>query len=215
MTALNIPTQSWLPWNDLAPMAYTSVRNSGNILAMITQASRYALGEMEAASSNGVYLKNDEIITFDQSALTFAPKPRDTIQPQGLDTRVVLEVSQFNMLNYFELKVRDLIIAYDLQDTCTINRSAPTPDANGLRQRNPTAIYTGVACRLQPLDVQVDFDDPDRVNQTSTYTCFLGQPILLQSGDTIVVSSVEYEVKSQSDISSFDTLTSVTVERIR
>lgn len=211
---LQIDTQSYLPWNE-TNFTHTSVRDSGNVTATIATASRYPMAVGEAAASNGVYLKGDEKITFALNALAFVPKPRDLILPPGeTTTAVVLEVTKNSFLKFWELLVRNLIIAHDLKDVATIRRSTPSPTDTGTRERNPSDFATNVPCRLQPDSTEIDLGE-DRVTQRKRYTCFIGQPLEIEAGDTIVVDGVEYEATEQSDIDQYDTLTRVACERLR
>jgi hypothetical protein len=209
-----IDTQAYLDamWGETG-FAYTSTRDSGDVETELATVCRYTVGEVEAEISNGVYLRNDEKVTFALDALPYDPKPRDWVTPEGEEPRVVLSVVKNPFLKFWDLRCRNLILAYDLRDSATVRRSVPSPTASGLRTRNPTDVYTAVPCRLQPVEMAVDFD-ADRVNQRDTYKCFLGQAIKLQAGDTIVVSGVQYEVTAESRVDSFDTLCTADVERV-
>lgn len=215
-TAGAIASQTYLPWAETTAAGYTSTRTAGDAAATLAAGAwcRYSMSEAEAAASNGVYLHHDEKVTFALDALPWDPKPRDVLTPAGDRPRVVIEATPYRFLRFWDLKVRDLVLAYDLRDTATVRRSAPAPDDAGRRDRNPTDAVTGVPCRLQPLDTATDLTG-ERVDQTRRYTCFLGQPLLLEPGDTLVVSGVEYEAVGQSDIDQFDTLTRVACERLR
>jgi hypothetical protein len=215
-TAGAIDTQAYMPWAEATAATYTSTRTAGDATATLPAGGwcRYTLGEVEAAVSNGVYLRTDETVTFALDALPWEPKPRDTLAPAGLSARVVLDVSPYRFLKFWSVKVRDLVLAYDLRDTCTVRRSNPAPDDAGRRDRNPTDPHAGVPCRLQPLDAETDLAG-DRVDQRRRYACFLGQALTLDPGDTLVVGGVEYEATGQSEIDRFDTLTRVACERVR
>lgn len=192
---LQIDTQSYLPWNE-AGFAYTSVRDSGNVTATIATASRYPMAVGEAAASNGVYLKGDEKITFALSALAFPPKPRDMIVPPGETTSaVVLETTKYSFLKFWELLVRNLILAYDLRETCTIKRPTVSAGTGGLRSATFTDIATSVPCKLNWDRTAFDQDGTlGRFTGKKQYTLWLGQRTETQAGDIVEVSSVQYEV---------------------
>lgn len=215
-TAGALDTQSSLPWAEATAAGYTSTRTAGDASATLAAGAwcRYSMSEAEAAASNGVYLHHDEKVTFALDALPWDPKPRDVLTPAGERPRVVIEATPYRWLKFWDLKVRDLVLAYDLRDLATVRRSNPTPDAVGRRDRNPTDPYDGVPCRLQPTETSFDLSG-DRADQVKKFTCFLGQALTLDPGDTIVVDGVEYEATGQSDIDRFDTLTRVACERIR
>ena len=215
---LQFDTQALLPWNETG-FAYVSVGTEGVLTATIASASRYALGTKEAARSNGVYLNTDEVVTFalDEPALLaegITPKPRDTVEPPGECPRVVLDVQPNRFLKFWRLTVRDLVVAYDLRDLLTVKRSTPTPQADGSRLRNPSNAAVDVPGRLQPEEWQRELDTDQRVTTRRRYTAYLGQALVLEAGDTIVLDDTEYEVTGQSDISQLDSLTRVSCERI-
>lgn len=213
--ATAVDTQPLLPWPEAAAAVYTSSRTAGDAAATLAAGGwcRYALGQAEAAASNGVFLRTDEAVTFALDALPWDPKPRDVITPAGERPRVVLEATAYRWLKFWSLKVRDLVLAYDLRDACAVRRSSPSPTADGRRARNPADAHTGVPCRLQPVDTRTELGGP-RVTQRRRFTCYLGQPLLLEPGDTLVVGGVQYEAVGQSDVDRFDTLTAVACERV-
>ena len=215
---LQFDTQALLPWTEDGG-EYTSVRTAGDVTVPLDGVARYSLGTKEAARSNGVYLATDEKVTFALAAAELAaagitPKPRDRFNPAGCSERVVLSVTRNPFLKFWDLVVRDLVVAYDLRDLLTVRRSAPTAAADGLRVRNPADANPNVPGRLQPDEWQREIVTDRRVTTRRKYTAYLGQPLELQAGDTLVLAGVEYEVTGQSDISSFDTLTRVACERI-
>jgi hypothetical protein len=215
-----IDSQALLPWNEDTPLAYTSTRNSGDVAGTVAIYSRYELGVSEAAVSNGVFLKNDEVLTFALGALVdgtgtaFDPKPRDFATPSGKAARVVLEVAEYRMLRYWSLKVRDLILAYDLHDSATVSRPAPTAAATGMRTPALATLAAAVPCRLQPEETARELDTMAKSTSRKGYTAYLGQALALLAGDVITVSGVKYEVLEQSKIANFDTLASVACERL-
>lgn len=214
---LQFDTQGLLPWNE-ADWQYVSRRAAGDVPGTLLKVSRYSLGAKEAARSNGVYLSTDETLTFaldllDQAGIT--PKPRDLVTPPGEAERVVLSATPHRFLKFWSLVVRDLALTYDLRDRAAVRRSNPAPDAGGLRVRNPTDPHADVPCRLQPEEWtrELSAEGMGRVTTRRRYTAFLGRPLLLEAGDTLVVGGVEYEAAGQSDVSQFDTLTRVACER--
>jgi hypothetical protein len=189
-------TQPLLPWNETTTLAYTSVRTAGNVSATIPELgwSRYSLGTKEAAKSLGVYLASDEKITFALGALAFEPKPGDKVTPAGLAERVVLTVTRNPMLRFWDLIVRDLILAHDLRSVCTIKRSAPTPGTGGLRATTFTDLAEDVPCKLNWDRTAFEPETTGKMLAREQYTLWLGQRIQTLPGDLVEVDGTAYEV---------------------
>jgi hypothetical protein len=209
---LQVETQSFLPWNE-SDLAYTSVATAGNTNVTIATYSRYDMGTKEAARSNGVYLATDDVITFSLAGPgAVVPKPRDRVAIGGKSS-VVITTDDNRFLKYWKLVCRNVSLSYQLNDTATILRSVPSPQADGLRLRNATTLASDVACRLQPEDWVTETTDARRT-KVSNYTAFLETEMVLQVGDTIQVGGVQYEVTGQSDIQNIDGLNRTACQRI-
>lgn len=206
-----IATQDVLPWAET--ITIVSVRpNSSNVTTTATNAGVYRVSMGEAAKSYGVYQAGDIKVTVDQS-LGFEPKPRDTITWGGQEY-TVLDVSGSNWLTFNTLSARNLTISGDLQQTATVYRATVSPDDYGSRSTTLTAVYSSVACRLQPETREREMDTLGGVKTRASYSCYFGSSVTINAGDTIQVSSVKYEAVSQSEIESISQLTVVACERL-
>lgn len=211
--ALSFETQPIMPWAE-ADGIYTSTRpNSEDAVATIASFCRYSGIQGEVAPSGGVYLKEDETITFAISALPWDPKPRDFFTPPGEVPRVVLSVSDNRFLKYWKLVVRNLILSYDLRQVATVYRPVVTANAIGLRIAN-LSVLTAAACRLQPISMTAEPDVAGKFTTRAAFDCYLGAPLNLLAGDVIAVAGIKYEVTEESEIDAMDTLTTARCERI-
>lgn len=192
--SLQFATQSLLAWNE-ADLGYVSVRNSGNVTATVETFARYSLGIKEAAKSLGAYQAQDEKITFGFDELAFDPKPGDLVTPSGLSQRVVLNATPNRMMQFWDLMVRDLVLVYDLRDTCSIKRPTVSAGTGGLRAATFADVATSVPCKLNWDRTAFDQDGAlGRFTGKKQYTLWLGQRTETQAGDIVEVSSVQYEV---------------------
>jgi hypothetical protein len=207
-------TQSQSPWNEDG-FTYVSVRpNSTNETVTVDDVSWYRGQYSQPAESNEVFQQADARATFSNTAIAFDPKPRDTITPTGGNTHVVISVVYASFLRFWKLVCRDLVLAYDLRDTATIQRPTSEPGADGLRTFSLSALASNVPARLQPESMDSEPDTLGGLTQRTNYAAYLGQALELKPGDLIEVSSVKYEVQEQSVISQVDTLTTVRCTRI-
>lgn len=218
ISAIRLDSQLQIPWNeDESDLTVTSVRDTGNVAATVPADSwsKYTGTYREARPSSGVFTSADYKITFSSLTFTdFAIKVRDTVSWDGLDNpAVVVAVGTNALLQYYDLTVRDLVLAYDLRSSGDVLRPADAPTADGLRSVTFDAVYASVPCRLQPDGWQEEPDSDGRLLRRQRYTCYLGTVVNAFAGDVLVVDSVRYDVVGSSVVSAFDTLTTLTVQR--
>ena len=213
--SLAFDTQSLMPWSE-SDGVYTSTRpNSADATALVASYCRYSGMRGEAVPSDGVYLHEDETVTFASNALPWEPKPQDTFTPSGDTPRVVIAVNDNRFLKYWKLTVRNLILSYDLQQSAIIYRPNVTASVSGLRLANLAVLRAATPCRLQPITMSAAAGRfAGKLLTRLAFDCYLGVPIRLLAGDVIEVESVKYEVTEQSEIDRLDTLTTVRCERI-
>jgi hypothetical protein len=162
--------------DDLEPIRYTSVRLSGSMQAALPRCKRRALTRKELAASGGVYQANDvALLTSWRQIQGLAsqgrePKPGDTWQSGGDTpasgtggppaTYTVLEVTGGKRdgsghYQTWRLTSRNLVLAFDLQDTIDIQLPTIIYDAAGTAIRTwpengaGQTIYPGLAARVQ------------------------------------------------------------------
>lgn len=213
-----ITTQTILPWAESVDFA--STRSAGNVSLTGLSAGVYQVNAAEAAKSNGVYIAGDIRVTLAVSDVAsagtaFDPKPRDVVTYNST-AYTVTSVTGSRWLAFWTLTARNPALAYHLTDTGYVYRPTPENPADGpglRRLGTPTAVASGVACRLQPEDRQ--FADIDgRLSTRAGYTLFLANAVEVRAGDFVTVGGVYYEAVSQGDVDTLATLTSVRVERV-
>ena len=180
-------------------------------------AGRYKKGISEGATSYGVYTIQNESYTVATDALDFVPKIRDLITAADLNpntcgpedevTRVIVRVNGTRFLKFYTLDVQYPSLAAELDQTATVYRPAPTPDAIGLRVANLAAVYSDQSCRLQPTGRSFEQDVAGKFVTRAIYSCIFGGALVLNAGDIVEVSSVRYEITGQSEIETLGLLT--------
>jgi hypothetical protein len=193
------------------PLTYT--RSGTNATNLITGA-RYLAGTQEGVNSYGVYLIQKEVVTLATDAIPFDPRPRDTVTPGNGFPRVVTSVSGSPWLKFWKLEVQYPTLVDDLDQTATVLRPSAAPTDEGFANPNLATVYSSQAVRLQPDRREREFDTIGRVTTRARFVCIFGSAVLLNAGDVIRVSNVDYEVTQQSEIESLGVLTFATCERI-
>lgn len=174
-------------------------------------------GEEEGRPSYGAYAIRRGVWTFALDALGAArPKMRDVIADEDGVAWVVSKIPYADKwMKNWVLDVSHPYLPEGLNDTATVYRPAPAPDAYGLRVPNPAAVYTGVPCRLQPDTREREFsDDVGKVLTRQKFACVFGEAVTLNAGDTVQVAGMKYEVTGQGEIEELGRLTFAAVERI-
>lgn len=191
-----------------------TVTRAGPGTTHVVTGTRHLKGVTEGRTSFGAYAIQRERFTLAADALPFTPKLRDTVAPFGLPPRVVTEVGGSPWLKFHTLDAQYPSLADDLDATATVFRPAPTPTAEGMRTPNLAAVYTNVACRLQPDTMEVDFEAAGRVTTRRKFVAVFGSAVVLLAGDVLEVAGVKYEVKSQGEVEGLGVLTFASVERV-
>ncbi len=216
-------SQQFLPWNayDGEPLTVTSVRpNSSNVTETVSRYAYYPGPIREAKPSNGVYQIQDCKITFDDDAVCFDLKPRDTVtfdDPNGTAvTWTVKQAQRFEFLRFWDLQCFRLIIQADLKDTIGLYRATSTAGSDGFRTKTLAAVsgLSAVAGRLQPAGWSDGKDVDGKLVRRRRWKAYLSGTPDVKAGDTLLVSGSYYEVVAQDDIEQFDALTVVTCEEL-
>ena len=180
-------------------------------------AGRHILGEEEVFSSFGVYSVRKELYTFASDGVTFEPHLRDTItRAKETKTRVVTDIGGSPFLKFWKVTTAYPSLYDQLDATADVKRAHGNalPDSLGLRDPNETTVYSGVLCRLQPVEREREFEAAGRVVTRSKWKCVFGSAVVAYAGDTVTVGGVVYEVVSQSEQESLGLLTFCDLERI-
>lgn len=214
--ALTFDTQSFFNsvWGE--EITYGRV---GTVSSTVLTACRYQRGRSEGRRSNGVYTILTEQYTLATDALAFEPKVRDTITPTLAPAaalgRVITKVEATNFLKFWLIDCQYPALAADLDQTATVYRPAPAPDAIGLRVANLATVYTDHAVRLQPTERSFEEDIAGKFVTRAIYECVFAAAVVLNAGDVVEVSGVRYEVRGQSEIESLGLLTFADCTRIQ
>lgn len=191
----------------------TSVRPNSSDVAEAVTAARYTRGTRQRQASYGVYTAADEVFTVATDALTFTPKPRDTVTRSGT-VNTVLAVDGSPWLKFWVLTTVNLALAADLRSTGTLTRPPLTQDAAGRRQFNGySTVASGVPCRVQSRE-SLAADFLQRRAIAGSHVAFLGQNLTVRAQDTFVVGSVYYTVLGYRDAESIEDLMSLDLEAL-
>lgn len=224
ISALRIDSQLQIPWNQDAAADTLFLTSSGtpDVEASIAPDlwSRYPAPYSQARPSDGVFVQADYKVTFSSATFTaFNLKPGDRAYWDGLTCpTVVLSATRNDMLRYWDLTCRDLVLSYDLRTQCTVYRPTVAADSSGLRSVSFTSLYADVPCAIEPQGWSQEVMTDDQLIRRQRYTVYLLKThtvpaVALKAGDVLDVSSVRYEVIGQEQVSEYDTLITVTVER--
>lgn len=162
--------------DNLEAIRYTSVRLSGSMQAMLPRCLRRKLSRKELAASGGAYQGNDVVLLTSWRQIQGLvsqqrePKPGDTWQSAGdvlpgqgpgqPATFTVIEVEGgardgSGHYQMWRLTSRNLVVAFDLQDTIDIQIPTITYDGAGTairtwpEQGGGQTIYPALAARVQ------------------------------------------------------------------
>lgn len=222
ISAVRIDSQLQLPWAEDGEMVLISVRDGGNVEAVFAGGSwcKYAATYRESKPSDGVYTQGDYKITFSAATFTdFTPKVGDYVWWEDLDCEAVVLSSVIGngLLRFYDLSVRDLVLAYDLRYEATIYRPTVSHDASGLRSVTFTAIYADVPAAIHEEQWNQETTD-DQLMRVQRYTVYLGTTaaipsVAVKAGDVVDIESVRYEIVGQVTVGAIDTLTTLSVVR--
>jgi len=224
LNALRIDSQLQIPWNEDGAEETLFLTSSGTpdveATVLPDKWARYSAAYRELRPSHGVFVSADFKVTFSSATFTaFVPKPGDRAYWDGLTCpAVVLSVQSNDLLRFYDLTVRDLVLSYDLRSSCTVYRPTVSADASGLRSVTFASLYADVPCALSPESWQQEVLTDDQLIRRQRYTAYLMKTtdvptINLKAGDVIDIDSVRYEVIGQPTVIEYDTLISATLER--
>ena len=146
-------------WDDLEPIALISdfaSQNGQSVANGVTQAMRRAPTYKEMAASNGAYTGQDLIWLIPAALLTgAAPKPGDQVLDAKANAWTALETSLDAVGSVWRLVTRNLVIAWQLKDSISIEQSTISYDADGAATRTWAAIYSSLAARVQPRQSEI------------------------------------------------------------
>lgn len=204
-----IASQRFIPW--LEAVTVTSVRPNSSDVVTPTTAGVHRQGGGEAAPSRGVYTKYDVLFTFSQDDLTFTPKPRDTVLWKG-DTYTVLSVDGSDLLKFWRLTARNLILAADLRQTGTLSRPNTAQDTT-LRpgRASYTTVTASIPCRVQPTTGTAG-DALGKRTIPQQYSCIVGEQLDARAGDRFTVGADNYSVIASNNPERIDELQTLTLE---
>lgn len=209
-------TQPRIPWPADGTLTVTSVRtNSSNVTTTIANGgfAAYSGETYEAEPSNGVFQYQDFKFTLALSAVSFQVKPFDQVTWQG--TAFTVKTSNENyFLKFWDIAAIQLIIQPDLCDTIKIYRPTSTPTSDGLRTKTLSQVGSNIQGRLQPETMNVEQDTDGRMTRRQLANAYLGTAVVLQAGDLVQVSGVDWEVIEQSRQDEFKTFTRARVQRV-
>ncbi len=193
-------------WDNCLPggCTLTSVRQSGNRTESVATVKMRPVNRKEIAASNGVYTSLDVVFLLPGILVHVGPlKPRDLVTVGGqIQPGAGTSVDQGTIYTTLEaaanrrdgsgnpatwrLICRDPIIAYDLQDTITIeqasdDRSTPAvlrlwPSDSNSPSRGGSVIVSNLPCRVQPQQAET-VQERGLEGQETKYTIYLSQQI--------------------------------------
>lgn len=214
MAALTFKTQAVLPWNEL--LTYTSVRASGDVTETRLKGSRYPIRLGEVMASGGVYSASDVVFTFDADDLTdTGSKPADTVTTADGTVYTVLTSVVAPFLKFVKVTTRNLILAYDLRDTMTVQRPANSQDSNGLRVTTLTNVSgaTSIPCRVQEVASEVDLAQFGAATHDRDFVVYVGQRLYLKAGDVLNVAGTLYDFRGSASWDRIDQHGEIRVRR--
>jgi hypothetical protein len=205
-------TQPDSPWSSDG-YSFVSVRpNSTNVPVTLNSVNWYPGKYSQAQTSDGVYVQADARATFALDSIAFDPKPRDTITPPGDRPHVILSVVKAPYMKFWKVTARDLLLAYDLRSSGTIQRATVTPGADALRNASYSTLEANVPIRIQVQSTDAEKETDGGFTTRTIAKAFMDTSTILKAGDLIVVSGVSWTVLSESGVN-YDSLTIADVSR--
>lgn len=169
---MNVDTEmDWWVWDGQEAIIFNSVRTgaNGTVVAQqfpVATAVRHFLTKRELAASGGVYTGHDRHWFLPQALLptSIRPKPADFITDSQGENWTILDDSHQDRGGTWKLTCRNLILAWQLNDTINIERAAISFDLAGAQvQAYPTGPapnggtvpYPNLRCRVQPEEEEI------------------------------------------------------------
>ena len=128
-----------------------TLTNRGGSAQSISHALRKALGQREAAASNGEYLASDLVWHFPISEATTAPAIGAAITDADGVTWTVLETTKYVVAGVYRCVSRVLSIVADSQTLVTIQHASWAKGTAGALEPTWSDQYTAVRAQIQPL----------------------------------------------------------------
>jgi hypothetical protein len=217
MTLARIDSHAEMPDEWKEAVTFTSVRTAGDVVVAGVEAVVHRLGLKEAEPSGGVYQAGDVCFRFSQGAIAFPPKPADRVAWNGAEYTIFGPgVDGSDWLDFWDVTARNLVLAADLRDACTVLRPLNSQDAAGFREVGAfSKVYGSVPCRLQevaegPMGATGDYD---AAGETREFVLYVGQRLFLQAQDTVTIGGTTYDLVSTGNWDRVDGLGEVRVRR--
>lgn len=166
--------QSILDGQEVA--TFTSVRNSGNVAATLTDTVPLGVTTRELLASGGRYQAGDQTWTTSTRSVPFTPKMADTITDSAGNVWTVLDVTTSTFASCHKFTTRNLAVANDLHDSLDVYRPAlQSQTASGDRKPNFQPFQKAVACRVQETTRSVEDTLGKKVTAVNYSVIFAGQ----------------------------------------
>lgn len=180
-------------WDQVQPLTLTSARETGPMVQTVAVAKQRPINKRELAASNGVYLSFDSIFLVPAVLLQQGnPKLRDTVvtsQEPGTTYTVIGVEGRCRDLSgnpqRWVLTARNPIIAYELQDTVTIERADDDYSGTSVIRRWPSGnpsggsvLYKSLPCRVQPQQAATT-EERGLGGQATSYLVYLGKQVAI------------------------------------
>lgn len=186
---------NYLQWDNTEPVTYRSVRKTGEMVDTIPIARRRKLTVKDMATGVVGYQTGDIAWLVPQALLSPSlgrPKEADIIVDQlGRPWTVLTADGQSDDSNgpqTWRLTCRNVVIAFDLKDTVTIERAVSNLDASGTDVRTWQPLYSGITCRLQPVDQDIA-TERGITDLQGKYLIYLSQEVQVVMRDRVNVGA--------------------------
>lgn len=208
-------------WDNTESVTFTSHARAFDTAYGLTNCVRRAPTWKELAASGGVYSAIDVVWLLPAALVTAAgatgtkrPKPADTITDSDGTVYTVLAADYQATRSTWRLITRDMVIAYDLQDTLTLRRPTLATDAAAGRTYSTyTTISSGIACRFQETEASTQDERGKRVT-VKRYSVWVATRLYPTIEDQVLdQDSNVYEVRGWRDADRIDQLQMLDCER--
>lgn len=173
MTLTLDTSRSYLVWDNREPIYIESTRRVGSTVDYVPECKRRALTRKELFSSNGVYTGQDIVWLVPRIIVPHLEiKPADVVIDSDKVRWTALEAGLNTFKSWWRLVTRNLVLAFDLRDTITIERADVSVSASGayIKRFPPNGgsiLYGNLAARVQPTDETIGEERGIRGDETS------------------------------------------------
>jgi hypothetical protein len=208
-------------WDDRESVAYTSVKNSGNVEYSLTDCLRRPLNFKELAASGGVYTSQDRVWLVPAAILPSGLngvadlKPADFLTDGDSVQWTVLECAWNTLQTWWRLVTRNIVLAYDLRSTLSIINPINNQDASGNRipNYNVEPAYSNVPCRIQEQEGNVaELLGKQEIKRT--FIAYIGQRVTVTRESRVISGGVNYQVTGYRNPDRIDMLMELNLEII-